>query len=311
MNRGLEQRDIFTGDSDAQVFFDLLAETRKRWNLRCHAVCLMNNHYHLLVHDLDGQLSRAMRHIDGVFTQSFNRRHRRDGPLMRGRYRSQLVDSEGYLLEVIRYIHLNPVKARIVARASEYLWSSHRWYLTRRAPGWLQRDAVYDHFGATSRGKAAFDSFVHDRVSERVHATLEGEHWKPILGSRSFTAHWKTRLRAHAADGNREIPEARRLVAATVSIVVEAGCVFFGVAEAQLLACGSGVRNPNRDLVLLACRRYTQATNAQLGKRFGVSAATISTSVRRTQAVLATHAQLRHRYDSLIKTVEEKSKAAT
>jgi putative transposase len=311
MNRGLERRTIFAGEGDAFAFFELVAEAGSRWNLRCHAACLMSNHYHLLVQDVDGQLSRAMRHIDGVFTQQFNRTHNRDGPLMRGRYRSQLVDCEDYLVEVIRYIHLNPVKARIVDQASQYPWSSHRWYLARHAPEWLRREAVFERFGAGPGGKAAFDGFVHERVPEAVRATLEADDWKPVIGSRAFIDHWKERVRGKAVDREREIPEARHLVAPTVDAMVNSACVALGVAEPDLLRCGSGFRNPNRDLALMACRSRTCATNAELATRFRISPATVSTAVRRTQALLVMNSEVHLRYEMLLESLDAKSKAAT
>jgi putative transposase len=134
MNRGMERRAIFIDDEDAEAFLSLVGDGGERWGVWCHAACLMSTHYHLLLHDEGGLLSRAMRHIDGVFTQFFNRRRGRDGSLMRGRYRSRVVEEEGYLLEVVRYIHANPVKAGIVKRASDYEWSSHGWYLESKAP---------------------------------------------------------------------------------------------------------------------------------------------------------------------------------
>ena len=88
MNRGMERRAIFIDDEDAEAFLSLVGDGGERWGVWCHAACLMSTHYHLLLHDEGGLLSRAMRHIDGVFTQFFNRRRGRDGSLMRGRYRS-------------------------------------------------------------------------------------------------------------------------------------------------------------------------------------------------------------------------------
>jgi hypothetical protein len=135
------------------------------------------NHYHLLLHDERGLLSRAMRHIDGVFTQFFNRRRDRDGSLMRGRYRSRLVEGERYLLEVVRYIHANPIEARLVERAADYAWSSHRWYLEKTAPKWLRRDDVLKRMGSGARGKAALDAFVQEWASEEVRSAVASKRW--------------------------------------------------------------------------------------------------------------------------------------
>ena len=114
MNRGNARQTIFLDKGDYRAFLDLLDECSSMWGLECHAYCLMPNHYHLLLSTPSGNLSRAMRHLDGVYTQRFNRRHDRDGHLFRGRYKAILVDADSYLLQVARYIHLNPIKARLV-----------------------------------------------------------------------------------------------------------------------------------------------------------------------------------------------------
>ncbi len=172
MNRGLERRDILVEEEDFEDFLGLVGEVGPRWDVWSHAVCLLGNHYHLLVHDEGGALGRAMRHINGVHTQRFNRRHGRDGQLMRGRYRSRLVQEEGYLLEVIRYLHTNPTEAGLVRRAGDHPWSSHRHDLQPEAPNWLRRDAVYDRFGADDEGRAAFDAFVHERIPDEIRSEL-------------------------------------------------------------------------------------------------------------------------------------------
>jgi len=108
MNRGRRYEDIFSGPKDYQAFVELLKDSSSAWNLRVAAYCLMPNHYHLLVQSPYGNISRCMRHLNGVYTQSYNRRHKCDGPLFRGRYKSILVSADNYLLQLVRYIHNNP-----------------------------------------------------------------------------------------------------------------------------------------------------------------------------------------------------------
>jgi REP element-mobilizing transposase RayT len=104
----------------------------------------MSNHYHLLVQTPAANISRCMRHINGVYTQRYNRRHRCDGQLFRGRYKSILVSGDSYLLQLVRYVHKNPVKAGIVSEPEEYLWSSHKPYLSAaRKRDWLNKAFIY------------------------------------------------------------------------------------------------------------------------------------------------------------------------
>ena len=135
MNRGLARQTVFHDSDCYGAFLDGLADANDRFNLKIHAYCLMGNHYHLLVHTPLGNLSRAMRHINGVYTQRYNRMLGRDGPLFRGRYKAILVDADRYLLSVSRYIHRNSIEMRkpLVAELIE----------VRPIKGALPRDQCY------------------------------------------------------------------------------------------------------------------------------------------------------------------------
>jgi putative transposase len=120
MNRGRARQNIFHTASDFEQFLATLEEASSRFSIEVHAYCLMTNHYHLLIKTPLGNLQRAMRHIGGVYTQRYNRSHRTDGSLFRGRYKSILVDSDEYLLHLSKYIHLNPVEAQMVEHLDSY-----------------------------------------------------------------------------------------------------------------------------------------------------------------------------------------------
>ena len=113
-SRGDRREDIYLDDGDRQLFLEVLEAVCERFNWEVHAYCLMSNHYHLLVETPDGNLSRGMRHLNGVYTQRFNRRHKKVGHVFQGRYKAILVQKENYLLELSRYIVLNPVRAGMV-----------------------------------------------------------------------------------------------------------------------------------------------------------------------------------------------------
>src|SRR2546428_2097688 len=120
MNRGTARQATFLDEEDYGLFLNTLGEAFDLWGTEIFAYCLMKNHYHLCLRTPKGNLSRVMRHVDGLYTQRFNRAHDRDGPLFRGRYRAILVDADEYLATVVRYIHLNPVEARVVKLPEEY-----------------------------------------------------------------------------------------------------------------------------------------------------------------------------------------------
>jgi len=125
-SRGNRQEDIYIDDEDRSKFLSLLAQVSKDYNWLIHAYCLMDNHYHLLVETPDGNLSKGMRQLNGVYTQITNRYHGKVGHVFQGRYKAILVQKENYLLELARYIVLNPVRARMVREAKDWPWSSYR-----------------------------------------------------------------------------------------------------------------------------------------------------------------------------------------
>ena len=123
--RGNARQRIYNDSKDCQAFLDLLGKLSDRYHWLCHAYCLMTNHYHLLLETPEGNLAEGMRQLNGIYTQAFNRRHHKVGHVFQGRYHAILVDKDCYLLEVARYIVLNPVRAKMVKEAQAYLWSSY------------------------------------------------------------------------------------------------------------------------------------------------------------------------------------------
>jgi REP element-mobilizing transposase RayT len=125
-SRGDRREDIFDDDIDRKTILSVLDRVCDTYNWVCYAYCLMSNHYHLLIETPDGNLSKGMRQLNGVYTQTYNRIHGRSGHVFQGRYKAVLVERESYLLELSRYIVLNPVRAGTVRSAREWRWSSYR-----------------------------------------------------------------------------------------------------------------------------------------------------------------------------------------
>lgn len=160
-SRGDRREPIALDDVDRSAFIEVVAEALKRFDARAWAYCLMGDHYHLVLHTRQANLSRLMRHINGVYTQTFNRRHGLGGHLFQGRFKAILVDADRYLLEVCRYVDLNPVRAHLVKHPHAYAWSSYRSH-TRHAvrPPWLESKPLYAKLApkksqATAAGKYA------------------------------------------------------------------------------------------------------------------------------------------------------------
>ena len=134
-------------DKRHKLFISLFPEVHEKYQAEIHAYCLMNNHYHLLLHCPQGNLSKIMQYISKVYTQRFNRIQATDGALFRGRFKSILVDADSYLLQVSRYIHLNPVTAKIASNPEHYPWSSYKYYLKSQIKEkWLFRYEIFSRF---------------------------------------------------------------------------------------------------------------------------------------------------------------------
>jgi len=148
INRGQERRKTFLQESDYLSFLSLLKEISEIYFIEIHAFSLMPNHYHLLVHTPQAGLSLPMKYLNGVYTQLFNKKHKRDGALFRGRYKAIIVDTYDYLTELVRYIHQNPVKAHMCNKAEQHRWTSHQYYLKDiKNYEWLKTHAILNEYG--------------------------------------------------------------------------------------------------------------------------------------------------------------------
>jgi putative transposase len=146
-SRGNAREDIFDGDGDRKAFLEILGKVVNRFNWLCHAYCLMDNHYHLVIETPEANLSKGMRQLNGIYTQVYNRRQRTVGHVFQGRYKAILIQKESHLLEVCRYVVLNPVRVKATKRVEQWKWSSYG--VTAgfgKNPPWLTVDWVLSQF---------------------------------------------------------------------------------------------------------------------------------------------------------------------
>jgi len=175
MLRGNGGQDIFFSPEDHYRMFFLIQEGVERFGHRVLAFCLMGNHIHLAIQVSEVPLSKIMQNLSFRYTRWINSRHQRMGHLFQGRYKALLVEKESYMLELVRYIHLNPVRAGIVAFPVEYEWSGHRAYLGKEHIPWLSCDAVLGQFGsAVHTAREQYGCFVMDALDEECRPEF---HW--------------------------------------------------------------------------------------------------------------------------------------
>jgi len=208
-SRGNARQRVFLDDEDRETFLATLAWVVARFRWCCHAYCLMGNHVHLLIETPQPNLSRGMRQLNGVYTQRFHRRHRTVGHLFQGRFQAILVEQEGYLLELARYIVLNPVRAKMVKTPERYPWSSYRPMLgLAPVPPALTTEWVLEQFASTRAiARRRYTKFVHDGIG--VPGPWEEVKGQVFLGSEAFIERLTPQLEECST---REIPKRQRLV---------------------------------------------------------------------------------------------------
>lgn len=263
--RGDRREDIFLGDEDRADYLVVLGEVCKRFNWVVHAYCQMTNHYHLLLETVDGNLWRGMRQLNGVYTQHVNRRHGLVGHLFQGRYKAILVQKASYLLELSRYLVLNPVRAKLVEDPADWPWSNYLATVgTVPSPGWLDTDGLLSQFG-NERGSAiaAYRAFVLSGLGRS--SPLEQVRHQTLLGDDAFLVRHKT---GALGENLREVSKAhRRSVALDLEAYRE--------------------QYPERSEAMARAYLSGAYTMAEIGAFFGVHPMTVSRAVKRIERIKA------------------------
>lgn len=210
ITRGNSNNVIFRDDRDRNLFLSILNEVVKRYNWKCYAFCLMCNHYHLLVETLDANLSLGMRQLNGIYTQKYNKKNDLHGHIFQGRFKSIIVDKENYLIELARYIELNPVRAGLVKIPWEWKWSSCacRLFLAN-IPSFLDVDFILSQFGRDKIDAiTSYKDFLQDGINERNK--FKDLQNRTVLGDENFVNRIKKFIKNNRF--NTEIASKERFV---------------------------------------------------------------------------------------------------
>ena len=211
ISRGNERRAIVRDDADRRKRLDWLRRTVEMYGWRLHAFVLMNNHDHLFVETPEANLSAGMQHYNGSYTGYFNRRHRRAGHLFQGRFKGHLIEQEGYFLEVSRYIHLNPVRARVVGRPEQWPWGSCPGYVREaRKLDWISYGRVLGEFGTAASGaRRRYGRFLRAGLDDPPASPFDNAVGGLLLGSSAFVERVRRLLGEKPED--LDVPELGRL----------------------------------------------------------------------------------------------------
>ena len=202
MSRGNDRGPIVRDDRDREKRLDWLRRTVETYGWRLHAFVLMRNHDHLFLETPEPNLSAGMQYLNGSYTSYFNRRHRRSGHLFQGRFKGHLIEEDGYFLEASRYIHLNPVRAKLAARPEDYRWSSYPGYVrASRAVPWMTYARVLGEFGrTTTTARRAYAQFVRGGVDDPPPSPFAGAVGGLLVGSERFVTRMRALLRDRPDD---------------------------------------------------------------------------------------------------------------
>lgn len=293
--RGNSGQDVFFDAGDRTRFFLLLQESVERFGYRVHAFCLMTTHIHLAIQVGDRPLSRIMQNIGFRYTQFINRKYKRTGHLFQGRYKALLIDADSYLLELIRYIHLNPVRAGMVRFPDEYPWSSHTSYSgDSTCPPWLTMDWALAQFArnpdtATKRYRAFMDDGLGEGHRKDFHrGSFEGR----ALGDDTFIDH--VLLQA----------EEVRAVAIKLEQIIENICAVYHLTVEEL--CKAGKAQPAAEARALAaflvrnCETLSLAELAEFLKR---DLSGLSQAARRVERRIGTDSLLARKMEDVSRSL--------
>ena len=303
MNRGRRGESVFLDKPDYAMFVELLEDIVDMYKVRVAAYCLIPNHYHLLIQTPGGDLARCMRHLNGIYTQRFNRAHHFDGQLFRGRYKSILVDGDSYLLELVRYIHRNPLEAGLVRELNKYVWSSHKGYLSNAKKwNWLHKSFILSLFAKDRKeGINTYRKFVVMETPEEINRIFSQSKFPSMLGSESFVNRMKEKF--FHKKRHDEIPESRKL-APEAEKIKKTICNAYGIEESSLLSSRRGVLNEPRNVAIFLLRRLRGEKLNDIGRQFGISKySSVSSVIEKMKREISADRRLRMKVKSIEKTL--------
>jgi len=266
-SRGNAKQVIFLDNQDRDIFIEILSTVVERFHWFCHAYCLMDNHYHLIIETPEGNLSRGMRQLNGVYTQVFNQRHQRIGHLFQGRYKAIIVEKDSHLLSLCRYVVLNPVRAGVVRKPEGWVWSSYRATIgVAKRPGFLKVEWVLSQFDRKKdESVKKYKRFVTEGITE-------GSPWETLKGQIFLaTESFIERLSGVLGEkgGAKEIPKTQR---------------YAGRPSLEELLKEEGVRHKKvkDETIYMAYTQYGYRMK-EIAEYLGVHYATVSRAVMRIE----------------------------
>lgn len=289
--RGNEQRKIYYAEADYENFKSYLRDAQRKYGCVLHSYVLMPNHYHLLAETPNANIGKVMHYINGSYANHINRKRERSGHLFQGRYKAILVERDNYLLELSRYIHLNPVRAKIVRKPEDYLHSSYGQFIFKSKEDIVCPDFVLEMIlkdGKNARKK--YRDFVESGIKKILENPLKNVYGGAILGKEAFIKESLGKLK-NGILKKEEIAHRRKLQAAYgTDDVIKTICAYFKTSRQDVFKNKGECRN----IAIYLMKKLTSMTNKQIGQLFGdISYSAVTKVYQRFSAKLRNNKSLR------------------
>ncbi len=270
MNRGIGRRKIFANDNQYQIFLEILAEAQERFGLVIHCYCLMGNNYQLLIETPKANLSRAMRHINGVYTLRYNQLKNTDGRVFPGRFKSVVIEADSFLLPLSRYIHRAPIetKRNLVDNLSDYPWSSYKAYTQPGTkPDWVTTEKAHGILGKRQK-YTGYKAYVEQGNDEDTLSHYNKGNMASVLGSNKFIEKIK-KLKKQAKSKNKQKPTVKPVSQKEIIKIVANA---YKTIPNNIVKPKQGrpVSNMPRKVAMYCCQRYGDYKLREIAVFFGL-----------------------------------------
>lgn len=297
-SRGDDRKKIFVHDRDYQKFLEYLKSAKDKFKFYLYAYCLIGNHYHLLLEITSPNLSRIMQYVNTAYTAYYNTKHKRSGHLFQGRFKSILVEADSYFAELTRYIHLNPLRAKIVDSPEKYRWSSYSAYINNESSDFIDKDRI---MGLLNVDIPEYRQFVLRGIS-RSQDPLKDAYAGFILGGVKFIKDKLGWLRTEVE--SKDFAHKR-----AIKNIIDPDKIINLVADYFKLDPQEMCQSNKRPMIakkaaVYLLRKNTGLTNARIGELFGMKLAAVSKATLSFEREMEADADLRNTIKQITSKVE-------
>ncbi len=305
MSRGVGKGEIFHNNDDYIRFLSYLEKAVEKFRIEIFAFVLMTNHYHLLLRTTEPNISKVIQWIQTSYSIFYNLKHRRSGHLFQGRFKAILVEDESYWINLSLYIHLNPVRARIIDDVSKYEWSSYHDYIySKKKNSWLDSDAVLKEYGEEKKGSKREYRKLLREISGKEKEFLEDLKYGAILGSEEFIAWAQKKFIDHTGKKDSELLLKKQVSdSGILNKVIEEIVSSYKIEKEDLLTRKRRIPVEARDAGMYILKTKTGLKNREIGDVFGVSESAVNKAAQRIGDQIRKQKHLKARIDKITYSV--------